>query len=60
MTINFFIILIDENEFFLSSFITNDDNYTEKHVDERRRKGLSLYEHYCESTDRCKCGDCHE
>ncbi len=33
-------------------FINFNDNYQEKHVKERRRKGLSVYEHYCESTDR--------
>jgi hypothetical protein len=38
--------------FFLSPSRNSQDNYKEKHVRERRLKGLSLYEDYCESTDR--------
>jgi len=51
-------------------FINSNDNYNERHVNERRRKGLHLYEHYCESTDqlprscpqidRCQCNDCNK
>lgn len=54
--------------FFLSSLINPGDQYNEKHVRERRRRGLLMYEDYCESTDqlpracppidRCQCGDC--
>jgi hypothetical protein len=57
-----------KKRFFLPSFVNFDDDYKEKHVRERRRKGLALYEEYCESTDRlpraclpidrCKCGVC--
>ena len=57
-----------QKRFFLSSLMDKTDDYQEKNVFERRRKGLMLYEDYCESTDRlpracpsidrCKCGDC--
>ena len=56
--------------FFLSSLFNPGDQYSEKHVRERRRRGLVMYEDYCESTDqlpracppidRCQCGDCDQ
>jgi hypothetical protein len=55
--------------FFLSSLMNTDHNFKERNIHERRRKGLSTYEDYCESTDRlprscppidrCKCGECN-
>ena len=66
---NQFLYTINRKKRFFSIPIRND-NYKEKHVRERRRKGLSLYEDYCESTDRlpracpsidrCKCGACNK
>jgi hypothetical protein len=51
-------------------FQNSHDNYDEKYINERRRKGLALYEHFCESTDRlprscpslnrCQCYDCNK
>ena len=50
-------------------FANSNDNDQEKRINERRHKGLLLYEHYCESTDRlprscppidrCQCNDCN-